>query len=275
MTGALWRSAFVAALFALHPLHVESVAWISERKDVLSALFFLLTIWAYAEYAERTGAGSQEPGEASPKAEARRPKETRRPKSEVRRKSPSTTDAHGSSSSSTPQAPTVASSPALLSAGPAPIRPGPDEQADAGDACLSCCSCWTTGRSQRLQLSTDSTLNSPLCFGEAAFFALSLGFLRHHLRRAEEGRRGLHRLVGRGTRSPMRWSLTSAISARCSGRRTSRCSTRIRAIGRPGRWLPARLLAGCHYRRGGAALARRRPYLAVGLAVVSAARWCR
>ena len=50
MTGALWRSAFVAALFALHPAHVESVAWISERKDVLSTLFALLTIWAYVEY---------------------------------------------------------------------------------------------------------------------------------------------------------------------------------------------------------------------------------
>jgi tetratricopeptide (TPR) repeat protein len=52
MTGALWRSAFVAALFALHPLHVESVAWASERKDVLSALFFLLTLGAYVRYTE-------------------------------------------------------------------------------------------------------------------------------------------------------------------------------------------------------------------------------
>jgi Flp pilus assembly protein TadD len=52
MTGALWRSACVAALFALHPLHVESVAWISERKDVLSAFFFFLTLWAYCRYAE-------------------------------------------------------------------------------------------------------------------------------------------------------------------------------------------------------------------------------
>jgi len=55
MTGALWRSAFVAALFAIHPLHVESVAWVAERKDVLSAFFWLLTIWAYARYAERSG----------------------------------------------------------------------------------------------------------------------------------------------------------------------------------------------------------------------------
>jgi tetratricopeptide (TPR) repeat protein len=50
MTGALWRSALVAAVFAIHPLHVESVAWISERKDVLSGFFGLLSIWAYAAY---------------------------------------------------------------------------------------------------------------------------------------------------------------------------------------------------------------------------------
>jgi tetratricopeptide (TPR) repeat protein len=55
MTGALWRSAFVAALFALHPLHVESVAWVTERKDVLSTLFWLLTMWAYLGYVERPG----------------------------------------------------------------------------------------------------------------------------------------------------------------------------------------------------------------------------
>jgi len=55
MTGALWRSAFVAALFALHPLHVESVAWVAERKDVLSTLFWLLTMMGYARYVERPG----------------------------------------------------------------------------------------------------------------------------------------------------------------------------------------------------------------------------
>src|SRR4029450_11467771 len=51
MTGAAWRSAIVAALFAVHPLHVESVAWISERKDVLSAVFFFLMLGAYVRYA--------------------------------------------------------------------------------------------------------------------------------------------------------------------------------------------------------------------------------
>lgn len=54
MTGALWRSALVAAFFALHPAHVESVAWIAERKDVLSTLFFLLTLWGYLRYVENT-----------------------------------------------------------------------------------------------------------------------------------------------------------------------------------------------------------------------------
>jgi protein O-mannosyl-transferase len=51
MTGALWRSAFVAAVFAIHPLRAESVAWVAERKDVLSGLFFMLAIGAYARYA--------------------------------------------------------------------------------------------------------------------------------------------------------------------------------------------------------------------------------
>jgi protein O-mannosyl-transferase len=50
MTGALWRSAFVAAVFAIHPLRVESVAWIAERKDVLSGVFFMLTLLAYVHY---------------------------------------------------------------------------------------------------------------------------------------------------------------------------------------------------------------------------------
>ena len=53
MTGTIYRSAFVAALFALHPLHVESVAWVSERKDVLSALFWLLTMYAYFLYSQK------------------------------------------------------------------------------------------------------------------------------------------------------------------------------------------------------------------------------
>ena len=57
MTKQLWPSAFVAALFALHPLHIESVAWVAERKDVLSILFWLLTMLAYARYAERPSTG--------------------------------------------------------------------------------------------------------------------------------------------------------------------------------------------------------------------------
>ena len=65
MTGALWRSLFVALLFGLHPLRVESVAWIAERKDVLSALFWLLTLWAYGRYAEVRGPGSKVQGPMS------------------------------------------------------------------------------------------------------------------------------------------------------------------------------------------------------------------
>jgi len=53
MTGKLWQSTFVAFMFALHPLHVESVAWVTERKDVLSTLFWLLTMWAYHGYSRR------------------------------------------------------------------------------------------------------------------------------------------------------------------------------------------------------------------------------
>ena len=55
MTGAIEKSAFVAALFAVHPLHVESVAWAAERKDVLSTVFFMLTVWAYVRYVAQPG----------------------------------------------------------------------------------------------------------------------------------------------------------------------------------------------------------------------------
>jgi hypothetical protein len=57
MTKALWQSAFIAALFALHPLHVETVAWVTERKDVLSTFFWMITMWTYAHYTERPGFG--------------------------------------------------------------------------------------------------------------------------------------------------------------------------------------------------------------------------
>jgi protein O-mannosyl-transferase len=52
ISGSRWKSASVAALFALHPLHVESVAWVAERKDVLSTFFWMLTLWSYARYVE-------------------------------------------------------------------------------------------------------------------------------------------------------------------------------------------------------------------------------
>jgi len=71
MTGTVWRSALVAALFAWHPLRVESVAWISERKDVLCGFFFLLTLWAYVRYVEKSKVQpvAPKPGEGgSPKS---------------------------------------------------------------------------------------------------------------------------------------------------------------------------------------------------------------
>jgi tetratricopeptide (TPR) repeat protein len=57
LTGAAWPSAWVAAILAVHPTHLESVAWISERKDTLSLLFLLLTVWAYQRYTEKPGIG--------------------------------------------------------------------------------------------------------------------------------------------------------------------------------------------------------------------------
>src|SRR5438128_1008960 len=57
MTGTVWQSALVAALFAVHPLRVESVAWVAERKDVVSALFAMLTLVAYDGYVKHPGVG--------------------------------------------------------------------------------------------------------------------------------------------------------------------------------------------------------------------------
>lgn len=59
LTAATWKSAFIAALFALHPLHVESVAWVAERKDVLSAFFGFISLWAYAGYAHERSSSSR------------------------------------------------------------------------------------------------------------------------------------------------------------------------------------------------------------------------
>ena len=82
LTGRLWPSGFVAALFALHPLHVESVAWVSERKDVLSTCFGFLTLLAYARYAEVSGVRCQVSG--AKKSEGRNPKSEAAPESESR-----------------------------------------------------------------------------------------------------------------------------------------------------------------------------------------------
>ena len=77
MTGRRGPSAMVAALFALHPLQVDSVAWIAERKNVLSAFFGLLCLWAYGRYAEgrrKNAEGSRQKPEGSPKSKGQRPK---------------------------------------------------------------------------------------------------------------------------------------------------------------------------------------------------------
>ncbi len=68
MTGARWRSAMVAALFALHPQHVESVAWASERKDVLSTFFMLLALWAFVRYLGNSGKAADSQAPATPMA---------------------------------------------------------------------------------------------------------------------------------------------------------------------------------------------------------------
>ena len=85
LTRSIWRSAFVAALFAIHPLHVESVAWVSERKDVLSGFFFMLTLIAYARYAKaECGDQSKESKGRGSKSKNQSPESTvRSPKSRV------------------------------------------------------------------------------------------------------------------------------------------------------------------------------------------------
>jgi protein O-mannosyl-transferase len=95
MTSATWRSALVAVLFGLHPLHVESVAWVAERKDVLSAFFFLLTLAAYVRWVENgreksgerreggQGSGEQGAGKEQ-KAESRKQKKERAAEGDAR-----------------------------------------------------------------------------------------------------------------------------------------------------------------------------------------------
>ena len=65
-TGSLWRSALVGALFAVHPLHVESVAWISERKDVLSTFFWLVAMFAYLEWERHRDVAPSTPSSSPP-----------------------------------------------------------------------------------------------------------------------------------------------------------------------------------------------------------------
>jgi len=82
MTGATWRSLAVAALFALHPLRVESVAWVAERKDLLSGFFGLLSLIAYARYAQGRGRRRRKSEDRNPKSEGNPKPEARSPKPE-------------------------------------------------------------------------------------------------------------------------------------------------------------------------------------------------
>src|SRR5204863_8911371 len=69
ITSSTWKSACVAALFAFHPFHVESVAWVAERKDVLSGFFGLLAVWAYCRYVEESKIQGPKTEAKSPKAD--------------------------------------------------------------------------------------------------------------------------------------------------------------------------------------------------------------
>ena len=121
LTGAKWRSLLVAGLFALHPLRLESVVWVSERKDVLSGFFGLLSLIAYARYAQ---GGAR-------KSEARNPKPEGSPKSEARSPKP---EARGSVVLPLSSLPSPIFY--LLSPLPLLLRLGFDEQADAGDVAV-------------------------------------------------------------------------------------------------------------------------------------------
>jgi protein O-mannosyl-transferase len=76
MTGAFWRSGVLAALFAVHPLQVDTVAWVAERKNLLSAMFWMLTIWAYVAYVEKSQVSSLK-SKATPGAEVEAPRSRR------------------------------------------------------------------------------------------------------------------------------------------------------------------------------------------------------
>jgi protein O-mannosyl-transferase len=83
LTGALWRSVLVAAVFGLHPLHVESVAWVAERKDVLSTCFALLSLLAYARFVEHARGDPRPAAGKKPNPEWRMPKENRKSNTET------------------------------------------------------------------------------------------------------------------------------------------------------------------------------------------------
>ena len=251
LAGSLWRSAFVAGLFVLHPLHVESVAWVSERKDVLSTFFGFLTLLAYARYAEGGGQKSEDRN--------RRPKETT--KSEARSCEARRRGASRSTGSALMFSVDVRSrltrSPIfylLSSIFFLCLRLGLDEQADAGDVavCDVAIGLLAIGENAECRMQNAECRQSipskqsrhtqhavPPAPGKGSFPAPGADRKRSHRPRPQAGGRHHVRLPAFPCRPGLRMPLclTPVTWGRCSGRRTSRFHICILGIGLWGRFV--------------------------------------
>jgi protein O-mannosyl-transferase len=214
LTGEVWRSALVAALFGLHPLHVESVAWVSERKDVLSALFFLLTLMAYGKYGRDVTNGAWRGTGGGPQGMV----DARRSRTYAPLFYGLALLCFALGLMSKPMLVTTAFVLLLLDYWPlGRLREhgssqGQTDQTDQTDR---------TGQTGRTGSRSTISTAFYLVVEKLPFFALSLASSVVTFR-------------------VQRWSRTRATSARCSGRTISRCFTRTRGTGRSGRWSAAR-----------------------------------